>query len=259
MPKKILELSIILIIIYSTLFSSTSPINAMYHKEIDRRLPVLLIHGFLTDASVWNTWQDLLKRDNIPFEAVTFKQDDKCGSAEIHAAELNEIVKFFKKQTGEERINIVAHSKGGLDARLYLSNNLSNNDVANLVMIGTANAGSPLANAIDICTPAIEDLRIKAAATNATRNPHTNYYTIAGDWNPALSSNCLQFEWLPSTMLGYFLLQGREGNNDGIVPISSVESQDYFINLGHTADCHSSMLGYKEYKLAQKVTIEIEL
>ena len=38
------------------------------------------------------------------------------------------------------QINIVAYSKGGLEARAYLANNLSNNDVANLIMIGTPNA-----------------------------------------------------------------------------------------------------------------------
>ena len=38
-------------------------------------------------------------------------------------------------------MNIVGHSKGGLDARVYLSN--GTHDVANLIMIGAPNAGSP--------------------------------------------------------------------------------------------------------------------
>ena len=45
-------------------------------------LPVLLIHGYLSDAAVWNKWQDLLKKDGIPAFPITFQQsDDKCGSA----------------------------------------------------------------------------------------------------------------------------------------------------------------------------------
>ena len=33
-----------------------------------------------------------------------------------HAIELNDIIRNFKSRTGSEQINIVAHSKGGLDA-----------------------------------------------------------------------------------------------------------------------------------------------
>ena len=45
-------------------------------------LPVLLIHGYASDASVWTKWEDLLKKDGIPFYPITFyKSDDKCGSA----------------------------------------------------------------------------------------------------------------------------------------------------------------------------------
>jgi hypothetical protein len=44
---------------------------------------------------------------------------------------------------------------------------LANNtkDVANLIMIGTPNAGSPLAQNNEICTPAVYDLRPGATAT----------------------------------------------------------------------------------------------
>ena len=40
---------------------------------------------------------------------------------------------------------MVGHSKGGLDARVYLANS-GTHDVANLIMIGTPNGGNPLAN-----------------------------------------------------------------------------------------------------------------
>ena len=43
-----------------------------------------------------------------------------------------------------EKVNIVAHSKGGLDARWYIAHGGANK-VANLIMIGTPNSGSPAA------------------------------------------------------------------------------------------------------------------
>ena len=128
-------------------------------------------------------------------QAVKFDGNDKCGSAANHAKQLKNIVEDFKTSTGSDKINIVGHSKGGLDARVYLANNLPNGDVANLIMIGTPNAGSPRAenrdldvinNANWICSPfsdqAINDLIPGSAATQVKKNNHTQYYTIAGDW-----------------------------------------------------------------------------
>ena len=41
-----------------------------------------------------------------------------------------------------------------------------------------------------------------------------------------------------------------------IVPLSSVESQDYFINLGHSKSCHSNLMSEYEYGLAKDVIVE---
>ena len=119
-------------------------------------------------------------------------------------------------------MNIVAHSKGGLDARVYLANDLTTKDVANLVMIGTPNAGSPLAESCEIGTPAVYDLRPGAAATEVKMNPNTKYYTIAGDWNPQSENYQLFFSFEQS---GFYSLPI---SNDGMVSVSSVESQDLF-------------------------------
>jgi predicted alpha/beta hydrolase family esterase len=216
------------------------------------KLPVLLIHGYMEDAIVWNKWIDLLKKDGISaVYPITFKQsDDKCGSAAEHAKELSNIIGQIKKETGQNKVNIVGHSKGGLDARVYLANNTQ--DVANLIMIGTPNAGSPLAQSSEICTPAVYDLRPGAAATEVKMNPNTKYYTIAGDWNPELG-NCQLTPFLPMEQSGFSNLPKP---NDGIVPLSSVESQDYFINLGHSKSCHSNLMSEYEYGLAKRIIFE---
>jgi predicted alpha/beta hydrolase family esterase len=215
------------------------------------KLPVLLIHGYMEDAIVWNKWVDLLKKDGISAYPITFKQsDDKCGSAADHAKELSNIIGQIKKETGQNKVNIVGHSKGGLDARVYLANNTQ--DVANLIMIGTPNAGSPLAQTSEICTPAVYDLRPGAAATQVKMNPNTKYYTIAGDWNPE-SGNCQLTPFLPMEQSGFSNLPKP---NDGIVPLSSVESQDYFISLGHSKSCHSNLMSEYEYGLAKGVISE---
>ncbi|HET8794227.1 MAG TPA: alpha/beta fold hydrolase [Nitrososphaeraceae archaeon] len=214
-------------------------------------LPILLVHGYMEDATVWNKWIDLLKKDNVPPTAlypITFKEsDDKCGSTVEHAKELSTIIRQIKDETGQDKVNIVAHSKGGLDARVYLTNNT--NDVANLIMIGTPNAGSPLAESCEIGIPAVYDLRPGSAATEVKMNPNTKYYTIAGDWNPQSENYHLFFSFEQS---GFYSLPIP---NDGMVSVSSVESQDYFINLGHSTNCHSNLLSDYEYELAKDLIL----
>src|SRR4029079_7357056 len=231
--------------------SKTNTTSASANTNGSKPLPVLLIHGYMADASTWKKWEDLLKKDNIPVFPITFRQsDDKCGSAAEHAKELSNQIGDIKDQTGQNKVNIVGHSKGGLDARVYLANNTQ--DVANVIMIGTPNAGSPLAENNDICAPAVYDLKPGAPDTKVKMNPNTKYYTIAGDWNPS-GGNC---------DLTFFSLfeQGSSSKlpkpNDGMVPASSVESLGYAKNLGHSKSCHSNLLSEYEYGLAKNILLE---
>jgi pimeloyl-ACP methyl ester carboxylesterase len=214
--------------------------GAITHSNTTIR-PVILVHGYFEDSSIWSEWERLLKADGIPFCTVTFhNSDDSCGSAADHAQELAQIVKQVKSMTGQSQVNIVGHSKGGLDARVYLANNLGSSDVANLIMIGTPNAGTVAADvdagfgSLDWCIPAKYDLTTLASAIRARQNIHTNYYTIAGD--------CL------SIYSGVI-----PGPDDGIVPVSSVESLSYATSLGHTHDCHWILFGNAEFRLAEPI------
>ena len=180
----------------------------------------------------------MLKKDGIQFFTITFKDsDDKCGSAEQHAKELEKRVQDVKQQSGAQKINIVGHSKGGLDARVFLDIT-DTMDVANFIMIGTPNAGSPAAETNDACAPAIFDLRPGANATKAVMNPNTKYYTITGDWSPAIQGN-----------------PAIPGHDDGLVPVESVESEGYFQSLGRTEHGHAELLQEQEYNMAKDVLL----
>ena len=188
----------------------------------------------------------MLKKDGIPAFPITFQQsDDKCGSAAAHAEELSKKIGDIKSQTGQNQVNIIGHSKGGLDARVYLAN--GTHDVANLIMIGTPNAGSPLAQSSNKCAPAVYELKPGTAETLIKMNPNTKYYTIAGNWNPSLG-NCQLSLFLP---MGQAWYNNLPKPNDGLVPVSSVESQGYFRSLGHTNSCHANLISDYEYRLAR--------
>jgi uncharacterized alpha/beta hydrolase family protein len=207
-------------------------------QQSEKSLPVLLIHGYAEDAAIWKKWEDMLRKDGIQFFTVTFKDsDDKCGSAKQHAKELEKIVQDIKQQSGAQKLNIVGHSKGGLDARVFLDIT-DTKDVANLIMIGTPNAGSPAAETNNACAPAVVDLRPGANATKAVMNPNTKYYTIAGDWMPLTQGNLM-----------------IRGNDDGLVPVESVESQEYFQSLGQTEHGHAELLSDNEYQMSKEILL----
>ena len=263
-----------LIISSTALFNTFSlqPVNAQrvcdnqITQSAGNALPVILLHGYKEPAGVWELWEHKLAEDNIPFCTVTFDfSDDSCGSATAHASELGAIIEEVKGATSSDQVNIVAHSKGGLDARDYLSSTDSS-DVANLIMIGTPNGGGPIADFIIsinifnpalyypshiLCTPALHDLETNADVLDVAQNPHTNYYTIYGNWEPGLP--CRE---KGSEDDGYDYL-ARNGHipNDGIVPVWSSEALGDHVNLGSTTHYHTELLNNDEYNLSQSVLL----
>ncbi|MDQ4023832.1 MAG: alpha/beta fold hydrolase [Thermoproteota archaeon] len=237
MDKKNNIVTVIITVISIAIIVSGSFVS-IANSQSEKPLPVLLIHGYAEDAAIWKKWEELLKKDGIQFFTITFKDsDDKCGSAEQHAKELEKRVQDIKQQSGAQKINIVGHSKGGLDARVFLDIT-DTTDVANLIMIGTPNAGSPAAETNDACAPAIFDLRPGANATRAEMNPNIKYYTITGDWLPAVQGN-----------------PAIPGHDDGLVPVESVESEGYFQSLGRTEHGHAELLQEQEYNMAKDVLL----
>ena len=199
--------------------------------------PVLLVHGLGEDASMWKKWEELLTNDGIQYHTITFQEsDDKCGTALAHAVELGKRVDEILRSNLSSQVNIVGHSKGGIDARVYLANGTQS--VANLIMIGTPNNGTPMAERTSICAPAVWDILPEANATKVGMNPNTRYYTIAGDWAKGVGGN----PTIP-------------GPDDGLVPVSSAESGGNFQSLGRTEHAHLELLSEEEYNLARDVLL----
>jgi hypothetical protein len=64
---------------------------------------------------------------------------------------------------------LIGYSKGGLDARVYLASDLANNNVANLIMVGTPNAGSWLAYSINECDPEYKRFKTRSPCDVGSR------------------------------------------------------------------------------------------
>lgn len=84
---------VIVVIAIEILVSNGLFVSLATAQEDENVIPVLLVHGYYEDASIWETWEEFLEEDNIPFYTITFQQsDDKCGSAIEHASELNNMI-----------------------------------------------------------------------------------------------------------------------------------------------------------------------
>jgi pimeloyl-ACP methyl ester carboxylesterase len=227
----------------SIISGSFPSVNAQ--QPDSKRLPILLIHGYGESSDIWNSWRGWLAADNFSkVYTITFPLDDKCGSTEQHATELNNIVNRILSKTGFEKVNIVAHSKGGLDARWYIASSSSIDKVSNLIMIGTPNAGSPAAF-VDVtgCPFGSDtDLFPGSPATQVVDRPQsTNYYTIAGNWMP--NNECL-FGFLLVPDGGSCFIPGPD---DSLVPVGSVKSSTDYIPLGQPLPYdHFQLLKHKD-------------
>ena len=111
------------------------------------KYPLLFVHGiFFRDFELLNYW------GRIPEELIQNGATIYYGnhSSSLHvkdsAEELVQRVKQIVEETHCEKVNIIAHSKGGLDARYAIANLGLNKYVASLTMINTPNHGCVFAD-----------------------------------------------------------------------------------------------------------------
>jgi len=109
------------------------------------RLPLLLVPGWGDDASNLATLRERLVDEGWPDSTVvslTFV--DPVGSNRRHAAEVAEAVARLRALTGAPRVDILAHSMGGLAVRRYLYDG-GQDAVRKVAFLATPHHGTRLA------------------------------------------------------------------------------------------------------------------
>jgi triacylglycerol lipase len=106
------------------------------------KYPILFVHGiFFRDFEKLNYWgriPDELVRNGA---TVYYGNHSSSLSVKDSAEELSKRIKEIVKETGCKRVNVIAHSKGGLDTRYAISNLGMDKYIASLTMINTPNHG----------------------------------------------------------------------------------------------------------------------
>ncbi len=109
------------------------------------RYPLLLVHGVgFRDFHYFNYWGRIpreLKRNGAQ---VYYGHQEAWGTIEENAKILQGKIREICKETGAPKVNIIAHSKGGLDSRYLICGLSMAPYVASLTTINTPHRGSAL-------------------------------------------------------------------------------------------------------------------
>ncbi len=126
-----------------------------YERRVEH--PIVLIHGYMSGADCWDDFMPWFKQlEYYENEHVfNFAYSDEKNPA---TGDIYEYAKLFAKrieeiliQTKSPKVNIVAHSMGGLISRYYIEKLGGAEKVNKLIMLGTPNRGSaPLPEVMDL-------------------------------------------------------------------------------------------------------------
>ncbi len=212
--------------------------------------PVLFLHGYTGNASKFTMMTDwfsagglnadggsvsMQNLNDIDSSANMFRMAFTTGyqTMEQNAKELKAVIEAICKATGYETIDIVAHSKGGLDVRKYLMD--KEERVDRVVTLGTPHKGAEIAA---VCKRLRDDLDIPVMPPNHDKSASVSLGELTVDrtdrkgriLNPELHE--LNASWDTQRDRAEFLLIGSRGvptlvpkgvsvHGDGIVTLNS--------------------------------------
>lgn len=109
--------------------------------------PLLMVHGvFFRDYKYLNYWGRIPEELEKNGAVVYYGNHQSALSVEDSGRELAERIQQVLKATGAEKVNVIAHSKGGLDCRSAIANCHADQFVASLTTINTPHRGCMFAD-----------------------------------------------------------------------------------------------------------------
>ena len=110
--------------------------------KCDTKYPVLLIHGiFFRDFSVLSYWgriPDALEKNGAK---IYYGDHDSCDNVKVSGECIAARIRQIVEETGCEKVNIIAHSKGGLDVKYAVAKTGIAPYVASVTTINTPHGG----------------------------------------------------------------------------------------------------------------------
>ena len=243
--------------------------------------PIILAHGVCRFDKVWSDSlnidnNDDAKLDNLHYFkgirtmlkengfVVYHSRVSWASDVDTRAENMKKNVLDILKKENCEKVNIIAHSMGGLDARHMLFNDRNSGkihqQIASITTISTPHSGSPfadwgidnlphvipLAQRLGLDLNALKDLRTDRCI-EFNSNPDVVEFEHICEKNSVFQTYAgRQDFWsiFGALKLSFYIIEKKEGDNDGLVSVNSARWRDrYFKDILENAD-HLNELGW---------------
>lgn len=158
---------------------------------METRYPIVLVHGIaIKDVKFFKAFgriEKVLKKQGY---SVFTAKTDGFGTIENNAGQLKDYIDKLLENEHTEKVNLIAHSKGGLDSKYMIENLGMENAVASLTTLCTPHKGSPIASNI---------LRLPKFIKKFIAFWINFWYRIFGDKKPNSLEVCKQLQSAPQT------------------------------------------------------------
>lgn len=242
-------------------------------KICNTRYPILLVHGvFFRDFKYLNYWGRIPHELEKNGARIYYGNHESAASVRDSAEELTNRIKEIAGETGCEKVNVIAHSKGGLDIKYACSLLGAAPFVASLTTINTPHKGcefadfllskagdgmknsvarayNTLARKIGDKSPdfiaAVSDLTSSGVRKLNDETSHFNFHEN-GIYTQSVGSNLKKMTSgrFPLNM-SYHLVKYFDGPNDGLVGYKSFAFGENFRYLeapGNRGISHGDMI-----------------
>lgn len=169
------------------------------------RYPILMVHGvFFRDTKYFNYWGRIPRELEQNGATIYYGNHQSAASVANSAEELIRRIEQIVSETGCEKVNIIAHSKGGLDCRYAIAKLGAAPYVASLTTVNTPHRGCLFADHLLTVIPEETKDKVATAYNTALRK--------LGDENPDFiaavsdltASSCARFNEKVGTPEGIF-------------------------------------------------------
>lgn len=233
------------------------------------KYPILMVHGiFFRDFDYLNYWGRIPKALEENGAQIFYGEHMSSASVDTCGKDLAQRIKEICEKTGSPKVNVIAHSKGGLDTRCAISKYGADEYVASLTTINTPHRGCEFAEYLLNKIPeaqksaiaraynstfkrlgdeepdfleGVSDLTFSACSDFNEQTPdkeNVYYQSVGSNQTHAISGR------FPLNM-SYALVKFFDGENDGLVGSKSFpwgDNYQYLTTKGRRGISHADMI-----------------